>query len=99
MYKAVTNPVPAARESGTLRRGFFTSPAVKVILFQASDEKSDPTCATQKATNKPNAPPVAATVGMNDKSGLIGETPVGVHRSEKLAFSASAFRPTRKPTR
>src|SRR6266404_2520998 len=99
MYKAVTSPVPAARESGTLRRGFFTSPAVKVMLFQASDEKSEPTWATQKAMNNPNAPPVAATVGIKDKSGLMGETPVGVHRSEKLAFRASAFRPTKKPTK
>ena len=32
-------PVPKASESGTSRRGFFTSPAVKVMLFQASAEK------------------------------------------------------------
>ena len=38
--------MPSASESGTSRRGFFTSPAVKVMLFQASAENSEPTCAT-----------------------------------------------------
>ena len=42
----MTTPVPSASESGKLRLGFFTSPAVKVTLFQASAEKSEPTCAT-----------------------------------------------------
>ena len=37
------------------RRGSFTSPAVNVMLFQASAEKSEPVCATQIATNRPNA--------------------------------------------
>ena len=44
-----------ASESGRLRRGFFTSPAVKVMLCQASAEKSEPVCATQIATNSPKA--------------------------------------------
>ena len=39
--------VPSASDSGMLRRGSFTSPAVNVMLFQASAEKSDPVCETQ----------------------------------------------------
>ena len=38
-----------------LRRGFFTSPAVNVMLFQASAENSDPVCDTQMAMNMPKA--------------------------------------------
>src|ERR1039457_6141281 len=93
----VTSAVPAASERGMLRRGFFTSPAVKVMLFQASEENREPTCPTQNATNKPIAPPVAASVGRKDISGLIGETPCGVQRLEKLARTASALRPRNKP--
>ena len=40
----MTMIVPSASDSGMLRRGSFTSPAVKVMLFQASAEKSDPVC-------------------------------------------------------
>jgi len=44
---------PSASDNGTLRRGFFTSPAVNVILFHASAANSDPTWATHSATNQP----------------------------------------------
>src|SRR6266480_5810871 len=54
-YKLITRIVPKASESGTLRRGLTTSPAVKVILFHASAEKSELVCATQMPTNSPNA--------------------------------------------
>ena len=54
-YRAMTMPVPRASDSGMLRRGSRTSPAVKVMLFHASAEKSDPVCDTQIATNNPNA--------------------------------------------
>src|ERR1035438_6271296 len=37
---------PRASESGRLRFGLRTSPAVNVTLFQESEEKSDPTMAT-----------------------------------------------------
>src|SRR5438270_10433225 len=59
----MTMIVPNAIESATSRFGFFTSAAVKPMLFQASAENSDPTCATPKATNNPNAPLAALTVG------------------------------------
>src|SRR6266481_6993459 len=95
----MTRAVPNARESGMLRRGSFTSPAVKVMLFQASEENSEPTCATQKAMNKPNAPLAAVTVEINGKLGLIGPTPRGVQRSVKLALTASVFRPKESPIR
>ena len=51
----MTMPVPSASDSGMLRRGSFTSPAVKVMLFQASAENSEPVCATHTPTNSPNA--------------------------------------------
>ena len=38
-----TLPTPNARLQGSVRRGLFTSPAVKVMLFQASEEKRAPT--------------------------------------------------------
>ena len=40
----MTMTVPSASDSGMLRRGSFTSPAVKVMLFQASAENSEPVC-------------------------------------------------------
>ena len=51
----MTMNVPRASDSGMLRRGSLTSPAVKVMLFHASAEKSDPVCDTHTATNRPNA--------------------------------------------
>ena len=53
MYRAITMVVPRANDKGRLRRGFLTSPAVKVMLFQASAANSDPTCDTQTAMNRP----------------------------------------------
>src|SRR5258707_4823836 len=52
-YNRITTPVPTANESGKLRLGFFTSPAVKVTLFQASADKSEPTCATARIVSVP----------------------------------------------
>src|SRR6266852_8847487 len=69
------------------------------MLFQASEENNEPTCATQKAMNKPKAPPAAVTVAMNGKFGLIGLTPRGVQKSVKLALMASAFRAKKRPIR
>ena len=46
-----------------LRFGSFTSPAVKVMFSQATEENNDPTWATHKATNKP-MPVAAVTAGM-----------------------------------
>ena len=51
----MTTDVPTASDSGILRRGFFTSPAVNVMLFQASAENSEPVCDTQIATKRPKA--------------------------------------------
>ena len=45
--------MPSASDSGRLRLGFFTSPAVKVTLFQASAENSEPTCATASIVSVP----------------------------------------------
>ena len=66
----MTSPVPIASDNGRLRRGFLTSPAVKVTLFQASAEKSEPTCATHTAINNPSAPPVGRDRGHERKVGF-----------------------------
>ena len=49
----MTTPVPSASESGRLRFGFFTSPAVKVTLFQASAENKDRVWATASMVKVP----------------------------------------------
>ncbi len=48
------------------RRGFFTSPAVNVMLFHASAEKSEPTCTTARITSrftKTTGPPIPTWTG------------------------------------
>ena len=88
----MTMMVPSASDSGMLRRGSFTSPAVKVMLFQASAEKSEPVCETQMATNRPNA--VIA-----DSPGTMSTAPRGVQRLPKLSATAVWFQPSSRPTR
>ena len=88
----MTIEVPSASESGMLRRGSRTSPAVKVMLFQASAEKSDPVCDTQTATKRPNA--VTAV-----KPGTISTAPRVVQRLPKLSATAVWFQPRSTPTR
>jgi len=73
-----------------LRRGSLTSPAVKVTLFHASDEKSDPVCATASAMNSPNA--LVATT-----PGATGSTPRAVQKCPRFAATASAFQPRNRP--
>src|SRR6185295_16031600 len=89
--------VPAASESGMLRFGSFTSPAVNVMLFQASAENSEPTWATQKATSSPSAPAPAERAGTQEKPGRISAAPTRVHIDEKLAEIAAALRPKKIP--
>ena len=66
-YKTITIVVPKAIDSATSRLGFLTSPAVNAILFQASAEKSDPTCATPNATKIPKNPLATVTLGMSPR--------------------------------
>ena len=75
----MTMTVPSASDSGMFRRGSFTSPAVNVMLFQASAEKSDPVCATQIATNRPNAR------HRRQARARCRPTPRGVQKSPKLS--------------
>ena len=84
--------VPNASESGTLRRGFMTSPAVNVILFQASAEKSELVCATQMPTKSPKA--VAAV----NPSPTSCKPPRNVQKSLKFAAPAPDFTPTMMPS-
>src|SRR5437763_16893254 len=90
-YRPITTNVPSVSDSGMLRRGSFTSPAVNVMLFQASAEKSDPVCDTHTATNKPNA--VTA-----DSPGTISTAPRTVQRFPKLSATAAWFQPSGSPT-
>ena len=94
----MTTPVPSASDSGRFRLGFFTSPAVNVTLFQASAENNEPTWATPNATNNPNAPLAAETVGMKDRKkfapGSMGCAPRMAHKCVKLSEIAAAFRAT-----
>jgi hypothetical protein len=87
----MTITVPNASARGMLRRGSFTSPAVNVMLFQASAEKSEPTCATHSAISMPN-------VVVASSPGASATAPRGVHRSPKLLVTACEFQPTSKPT-
>jgi hypothetical protein len=87
----MTMIVPKARESGMLRRGSFTSPAVKVMLFHASAENREPVCDTHSAMNRPKAV-------STDTPGPIGSNPRGVQRSPKFIWTAFAFHPTTIPT-
>ena len=87
----MTTNVPSASESGMLRRGSFTSPAVKVMLFHASAENSEPVCATHRATNRPKA--VVAV-----RPGTMSTTPRAPQRLPKLSETAAWFHPSRTPT-
>ncbi len=85
-------PVPSASESGMFRRGSFTSPAVKVMLFQASAENSEPVCEMHTATNRPNV-----VIAVNP--GTMSSVPRTVHRLPKLSATAARFQPSATPTR
>ena len=53
-YMTVTMKVPSARLYGMFFLGLITSPAVKVMLFQASEENKDPTMAIPTAASNAN---------------------------------------------
>src|SRR6202030_133573 len=97
-YNVITIIVPNAIDSATSRLGFFTSAAVNPMLFQASAENSDPTCATPNATNNPNAPLAAVIFGTKPRRksapGSIGSAPRTAQKCEKLSLMAAALRPT-----
>ena len=88
----MTMIVPNAIDSATSRFGFFTSAAVKPMLFQASAENSEPTCETQSATKSPK-PVAAVTVGTNERRkfapGSIGSAPRTVQKWPKLSEIAA----------
>src|SRR4051812_24229061 len=81
----MTVPAPTASESGRLRLGFLTSPAVKVTLFHASAENNDPTCATATTTNTPSNP-------LSPTEGNEANDPVFCQKFEKLAATACGLR-------
>src|SRR5260370_33145507 len=94
----MTIKVPNAMDSATSRLGFFTSAAVKPMLFHASAENNDPTCATPYATNSPNAPVAAVTVGTKPRRkfapGSMACAPRMAQRWLKFCEMAAALRPT-----
>ncbi len=83
-YNPMTIIVPSASDSGILRRGSFTSPAVNVMLFHASAENSDPVWATQMATNRPNVVTAASP-------GTISTPPRSCHNAPKLSDTAAVL--------
>ncbi len=86
----MTTPVPSASESGKLRLGFFTSPAVNVTLFHASAENSDPTCAMASAVSVETStpPPTSCNVPRLELCQKF---------APKFAATAVAFRPRKIP--
>ena len=68
------------------------------MLFQASAENSEPTCATENATIRPSRPLATDTTGMNEKSGRISSASCGEKGDAKFAAITSAFRPMMTPT-
>ena len=88
----MTTPVPSASDSGRLRLGFFTSPAVNVTLFQASAEKSDPTCATARMVRVPDHHHRPADSDLNRmlraQSGVVPE--ISEIRSEGLRVTSES---------
>ena len=83
--------MPNARESGTLRRGFTTSPAVKVMLFHASAENKEFVCATQIPTKSPN------TVAAVKPAPTSCRLPRTVQKSLKFSAPAPDFSPITIP--
>ncbi|MNV74182.1 hypothetical protein D3C71_1673830 [compost metagenome] len=71
-------------------RGFLISPAMKVTLFQASLENSEPTIAETTAANKV-APPMLTAVCVS------GFQLNGVNTSAQLAFHTSDLNAKSKP--
>src|ERR1035438_3467190 len=83
-----------------LRLGFFTSPAVKVMLFQASAENSDPTCTTARITNRFTStvgPPTPTCTGCSELQPAFFQN--WLQPAPKLASHAVALRPTVKASR
>src|SRR5215475_3299134 len=71
----MTMPAPIPRASGSVRRGFFTSPAMKVTSCQESAAKSDPVCATQMAAKRPKALVAASGPGVREVVSHRGRIP------------------------
>ena len=83
-----------------LRLGFFTSPAVKVMLFQASAENSDPTCTTARITSRFTStigPPTPTCTGCSELQPAFFQN--SLHPAPKFASQAAALRPTVKASR
>ena len=93
----MTTPVPIASASGRFRCGLRTSPAVNVTLFHASDENSDPTCATAMMVTMPTSaigPPTPTCTGWR------AEKPALCQKfAPKFAAMACALRPMNAPNR
>src|SRR5580658_3467675 len=82
-------------ESGRLRLGFFTSPAVNVTLFHASAENSEPTCTTARITSRLThavGPPTPTCTACSECQPALRQNWLEV--APKLAFQAVAFTPT-----
>src|ERR1700730_6274300 len=79
----MTMPVPKERDRGRLRLGFFTSAAVKGMLFQASTQNSAPTIAT--LTNE-----IVPIIHVGWSGGYQWEAERGALRQKSVNFAARA---------
>src|SRR5438874_11105359 len=94
MYKEITTPVPMTSDSGKLRLGLITSPAVKVTLFQASAENNEPTWATAsivRVLTKTSGPPAPTEIECSDPTPRQKLPPT-------FAAKAEPLRPLKTPT-
>src|SRR5215471_2359528 len=89
MYSAETTATPSARDSGRLRLGLRTSPAVNVMLFQESDEKSEPTMATPTSLTEVRPQPA-----LRQKSVKLEATASGLRPTRKPAPTSANKVPT-----
>src|ERR1022692_2846582 len=81
---------PRASESGRVRFGLRTSPAVNVTLFQESEEKSDPTMATPTSRTESKFHPE-----WRQKSVKLLATAAGLRPTRKPAATNPSSVPTR----
>ena len=88
MYSAETMATPRARDSGRLRLGLRTSPAVKVTLFQASEENREPTMATPTSRTESKFHPA-----LRQKSVKLLATAAGLRPTRKPAPTNASSAP------
>src|SRR3954464_6783188 len=96
-YKVVTMSVPKKRLNPTLRFGFFTSPAIKVILYQESLVKIAPTIAAAMAPNTAKPVTCVQKFVLPSYPGKLAECRMMVNGCCQLACHTSLLKANAKP--